>query len=224
MKVSGAQASRLQLRTDSRSVGRAVQTARVANSRRDSVPGPRERMPGGRPRKGVSGRRPRFVRRPSAPRALAPDGPRTSTHGVDGRGGGAEVVPPRGCEGENLEGERSPGRTAPSVTGIQSGASKARTRRRSKALKWPLNRSARHPATEAVSDRAPARRPEARRQQLRLRPVDLWGCVEVRRAIGGPEPICRRGPPVRSGCASSRVRPGGRRTAREATATVTWCG
>jgi hypothetical protein len=81
-----------------------------------------------------------------------------------------------------------------------------------------------HPATEAVSDRAPARRPGTRRQQLRLRPVDLRRCVEVRRAIDGPEPICRRGPPVRSGCASSRVRPAGRRTAREATATVTWCG
>jgi hypothetical protein len=49
-------------------------------------------------------------------------------------------------------------------------------------------------------------------------------CVEVRRAIGGPEPIGRRRSPVRPGCASGRARLVNIANHRRATATVTWCG
>jgi hypothetical protein len=171
----------------------------MANPGRDPVPDPRERGTGGRgPQRPVRSMTPVY-RRSSAPWARRPevlDIPRTAWSD-----GAAERSP------EDLEGERSPGRTVSSVSGIQSGAEQARTRRRSKALKRPLNRSARHPATEVVFDRALARRPGARRHRVKPLPVDLRRCVEDRRAIGGPEPICRRGLSVRSSCASRGVRP-----------------
>lgn len=141
----------------------------------------------------------------------------------------AASVSPARARQEDLEGERSPGRTVLALS-VTNPVRTARTRRWSKALKRPTlpvepgSASTRKGGggSAAVPGARPVPGELAVTSVVEEAPGDVWRSAEQ---SVGQSPSNRRGRPVSlSGCESGRVVPGGRWNRRRATAAVTRCG
>ena len=230
----------LRLRTDSGSAGSPRKRCPGEPSEGFRPRSCESREPGGTTRKGRVRPRTRLAG-VFGPPGLAPGGPRHSVHGTrrqdDGseldapsRFGGGGVGPARkGDRQEDLEGERSPGRTV-LASPVTNPVREARTRRWSKALKRPTLPVEPGSASTRKGGGGSAAVPGARSMPGELAvtsvveeaPGDVWRSAEQ---SVGQSPSNRRGRPVSlSGCESGRLVPGGRWNRKKATAAVTRCG
>jgi hypothetical protein len=197
----------LRLRTDSGSAGSPRKRWLGEPSEGFRPRSCESRLRGARLARVVSGRGSRLAG-VFGPPGLAPGGPRHSVHGTRRQDDGSELdapaasavaasVSPARVRQEDLEGERSPGRTVLASFPVSNPERTARTRRWSKALKRPTLPGRAvfdvfHPQGWGIPHAAAPGGPidawgNSRRLRSSWRPPG--GCVEVGRAIGRPEPI-----------------------------------